>query len=111
MKTRIMYIEHKGNNLTGTSRIGKIRFSKTKKSIHYLGKTFQTLKGRGFKANYYDIETGEKYWISGCKKDGNDKLYGERTPVYIDEDIQEEYWSKIRGLPQNIGKRIINGKK
>ena len=54
-----MYIEHKGGNLTGEARIGKVNFSKTGKSIHYNGKIFQTLNGQGFKANYFDTETGE----------------------------------------------------
>jgi len=111
MKTRIMFIEYKGNGLTGEARIGKVRFSKTMKSIYYNGKTFQTLKGKGYKANYFDINTGEKYWISGCKKDGTDRLYNERQPIFIDEDVQEEYWTQIRNLPDKIGIIIINGKK
>jgi hypothetical protein len=24
------------------------------------------------KANYFEVETGEEYWISGCKEDGSD---------------------------------------
>ncbi len=108
MKTRIMYIEFKGENLTGTARIGRVKFSKTMKSIHYNGKIFQTLKGMGFKANFFDVETGEYYWISGCKKNGADRLYGERLPIYIDKDIQKEYWKEIRNLPQNIGTLTIN---
>jgi hypothetical protein len=66
-----MYIENKSgeNDLIGDARIGRVTFSKTGKSIHYNGKTFQTLSGRGFKANYFDVETGEHYWISGCKRD------------------------------------------
>ncbi len=59
---------------------------------------FQSLKGAGFKSNYYDIQTDEEYWISGCKKDGTDRLYGERLPIHIDVDIQEEYWKEIRNL-------------
>ena len=106
--TRIMYIEYKGGNLTGEARIGRVTFSKTKKSIHYNGKTFKSLKGSGFKANYFDSETGEEYWISGCKKDGTDRLYNERTPIYIDEDIQKEYWEEIRNLPDKIGTIQIN---
>ncbi len=111
MKTRIMYIEYKGEGLTGDARIGRVKFSKTMKSIHYNGKTFKTLKGAGFKANYFDVETGEYYWISGCRKDGADRLYGERLPIYIDEDIQEEYWSEIRNMPEMVGTKIINGRK
>ena len=105
-----MYIEFKGENLTGFARIGRVTFSKTGKSVHYNGKTFQTLRGRGFKANYFDTETGEYYWISGCKKDGSDRLYGERLPIYIDDNIREEYWTDIRGLPNSKDTKIINGK-
>ncbi len=111
MKTRIMYIEYKGGELTGDARIGRVKFSKSMKSIHDNGKTFETLKGSGFKANYFDIGTGEHYWISGCRKDGADRLYGERLPIHIDQDIQEEYWTEIRYLPEMVGTTIINGKK
>jgi len=107
-----MYIECKSgeNDLIGAARIGRVTFSKTGKSIHYNGKTFQTLSGKGFKANYFDVETGEHYWISGCKKDGSDRLYGERLPIHIDDDVREEYWTEIRGLPSYSDKKIINGK-
>lgn len=74
------------------------------KSIHYDGKPFKSLKGDGFKANYYNEETGEYYWISGCRQDGADRLYSERTPIYIDQDVQEEYWKEIRNMPQMLGK-------
>ena len=106
-----MYIEHKGEELTGDVHIGRVKFSKSMKSIHYNGKTFETLKGSGFKTNYFDTETGEHYWISGCRKDGADMLYGERLPIHIDQDIQEEYWTKIRNLQEMAGTTIINGKK
>ena len=99
-----MYIERKAGELTGSARIGRVTFSKTGKTLYYGGREFQSLKGRGFKANYFEVESGEQYWISGCKKDGSDRLYGERLPVEIDEDVREEYWSKIRSLPQNTHK-------
>lgn len=94
-----MYIERKAGNLTGTARIGRVRFSKTGKTLYYRGKQLQSLKGNGFKANYSDLATGEDYWISGCKKDGADRLYGERLPIEIDDDAREEYWLTIRDLP------------
>jgi hypothetical protein len=111
MQTRIMYIEYKGEGLTGEARIGRVTFSKTRKSVHYNGKTFQTLNGSGFKANYFDVNTGEHYWISGCKKDGSDRLYAERTPIYIDEDVRVEYWTEIRSLPSLVATKVINGRK
>ncbi|ACL05049.1 hypothetical protein Dalk_3360 [Desulfatibacillum aliphaticivorans] len=99
-KSKIMWIEKKSeeNGLAGPARIGRVVFSKSGKSIIYDGKTFQSLKGSGIKANYYDVESGEEYWISGCRKDGKDALYS--TDVEIDDDVLEEYWTDVRNLPQ-----------
>ena len=97
-KTRIMYIEDKSGGLNGPARIGRVSFSKTGQSIHYQGRTFQSLKGSGFKANYFDVATGEHFWITGPRKDGADRLYPDSAkPVEIDPDVQDEYWSEIRG--------------
>jgi hypothetical protein len=100
MKTQIMYIEYKGGGLAGAGRIGRVSFSDSGKSIYYKGKTFQSLKGRGFKANYFDLKTGEKYWISGCKKSGGDTLYPGK--IEIDEDVRDEYWRTIRNFPERV---------
>jgi hypothetical protein len=100
MKPRIMYIESKASGLTGPARIGRVTFSKTGKTVYYQGRTFQSLKGAGFKANFYDVASGESYWISGPRKDGADRLYGERTGVEIDPDVRLEYWRDIRGAPE-----------
>ena len=97
-KSRIMYLEKK-NGLTGPAWIGRLTFSKTGRSLHYRGRTFRSLKGKGFKANYFDVENGDEYWISGCHADGQDRLYGERLPVLIDEDVRQEYWRDIRRSP------------
>jgi hypothetical protein len=95
-KTRIMYIEYKGDGIVGDARIGRVTFSKTGKTIYYKGKTLA--KYSGFKSNYKDVETFEEYWISGCKKDGTDALYSNN--VVIDEDVWDEYWTEIRNKPE-----------
>ena len=98
IKSRIMYIEDKSGSLNGPARIGRVTFSKTGKSLSYGGRTFQSLDGAGFKANYFDVDTREEFWISGPRKDGEDRLYGGNIPpVEIDADVADEYWSKIRG--------------
>lgn len=94
-----MYIEDKSGQLVGPARIGRVTFSKTGKSLYYKEKTFRSLKGAGFKANYYDVETGEQFWISEPKKNGADGLYGPR-PTPIDHDAREEYWIQIRKQPE-----------
>ena len=97
MQPRIMYIERKDDGVTGPSSIGRVTFSKSGKTIYYRDRTFQSCDGRGFKCNFFDIETDEGYWISGCKRNGGDRLYP--GTIEIDEDVREEYWIEIRGKP------------
>ncbi|MNT23375.1 hypothetical protein D3C72_1587920 [compost metagenome] len=98
-KTRIMYIEDKSSGLNGSARVGRVSFSKSGRSLHYTGRTFQSLTGTGFKANYFDVETGDHFWISGPRKDGRDRLHEASTrPVEIDADVHDEYWTAVRGV-------------
>jgi len=98
-RKRIMYIEYKGGDIVGPARIGRVIYSKTGKTIYYGGREFASLNGSGFKANFFDVATGEQYWISGCRKDGNDALYS--TSITIDDDVREEYWTNIRKKPEH----------
>ena len=93
-----MYIENKSSGIDGDARIGRVTFSKTRKSIYYRGRRFESLRGQSFQANYADSETHAQYWISGCKKRGGDRLYS--GTIEIDEDVREEYWTRIRGQPE-----------
>lgn len=92
-----MYIEDKSAGLSGPARIGLVSFSKTGKTLYYRGRAFKSLKGRGFKANYFDAETGAPHWISGPRRDGRDRLHASDVPVDVDEDVADEYWMQIRG--------------
>jgi hypothetical protein len=103
---RIMYIECKAGGLTGTARIGRVTFSKTGRTLYYRGLTFQSLKGAGFKSNFYAVETGDDYWISGPKRRGGDRMYGSVLPVAIDADVREEYWRDIRDQPERIHEEV-----
>jgi hypothetical protein len=100
-----MYIESKAKGLNGPARIGRVAFNRTGRTLTYRGQSFQSLKGSGFKANYYDTETGERYWISGPRHDGLDRLYGKSALVVeIDDDVREEYWTEIRKKPEQKSK-------
>lgn len=96
---RIMYIECKDNTLNGVARIGRVTFTRTGATLRYKGSEFSSLGGAGFKANYVEAGTGKEYWISGPRRDGQDRLYGYGLPVEIDDDVREEYWAEIRKKP------------
>ena len=100
MKFRIMYIEDKSKGLNGPARIGRVRLSKTGETLYYAGRTFAALRGSGLKANFRDVETAQPFWIAKARKGGDDRLYkGAGDPPVIDEDVAEQYWRDVRGLP------------
>ena len=102
-----MYIECKADGLTGPASIGRVAFSQTGRSFYYRGKRFRKVRS-GYKWNCYDVDTKDRYWISGCKRNGDDRLYVGGPPVKIDEDVREEYWTRIRRQPEKIAKKIAN---
>lgn len=101
-----MYIERKGGALTGEARIGIVTFSQTGRTFYYANKAFIKVKG-GYKYNCIEVEAGEAYWISGCKKNGCDSLYKPK-PVFIDEDCRADYWTTIRQQPQLVDLKFSN---
>lgn len=105
-----MWIENKsaGTGLAGSVRVGRVTFSKSGRTLRYRDLELQSLNGMGFKANYFDTESGEKYWVSGCRKDGRDALYN--TDVEVDADVQEEYWRDIREMPDRVGTLTFRAK-
>jgi hypothetical protein len=108
MKPRIMYIERKAGGISGSARIGRVTFSKTGSSLYYAGQTFQSLKGAGFKANYFDVDSKEEYWLSGCKAAGGDRLYS--GTIEIDGDVRDEYWNVIRKQPDRASQSVIRSR-
>jgi hypothetical protein len=94
-KTRIIYIERKAGQLTGPARIGRVTYSNRCDDL-LSGMEFQSLKGRGFKSSYFEVNTQEEYWISGPRRDGRDARYATNIATEIDDDVAVEYWAKIR---------------
>jgi hypothetical protein len=100
MKSRIMYIEHKsGQSDRGKAWIGKVEFSKSGQTIYFNGLAFKKMTGTAFAyseySNYYDLENREAYWISGIKRNGQDRHWAGGGKVMIDRSIAQEYLSKV----------------
>ncbi len=51
--------------------------------------------------NYFDVQSRVEYWISGPRRDGQDRLYKSNIPVEIDEDVREESGLRL-GNSQNL---------
>jgi hypothetical protein len=92
LKIRLLYVENKDGQINGaTARIGWATFSKTGQTIYYRGRTLQKAKGGGVRGNFFDIASGEEYWVSGVKKRGSNVHPAESVTVEIDADALAEY--------------------
>jgi hypothetical protein len=92
MRTEIKYLELKsGFSDNGPAWIGLVSFSKSGKTIYFDGKAFQSLNGMGIYANYFDLESGDEYWISGVKKDMSDRHKFGGGKIFVEKRILNDY--------------------
>ena len=88
MDNDLYYIEQKnGTNHDGPAWIGFINKSKTGKTIYFNNKAFKKVCN----SDYFDIETGEYYWISRIKKNGEDRHWAGLGIIMIDRKAVEIY--------------------
>jgi hypothetical protein len=90
---RIMYVELKSGNDRGPAWIGRVRTSKTGRTVYYRGKTLR--RQQGVAGNHVDVDSGEEFWVSGIKKDGTDRHWAGSGPVEIDPDVFDEYLAMV----------------
>jgi len=92
MKTEIKYIELKsGYSHDGPAWIGLVSFSKSGKTLYFNGKAFQRIGSDRLRGNFYDIETGEEYWISGVKRNMADRHICGRGKIFVEKRILDDY--------------------
>ena len=110
MKDRLIYVELKsGGGDYGLAWIGVAGASKTGATIYSNGKAFRSLKGSGIGANYFDIESGEEYWISGIKKNNQDRHWAGGGDILIDESAINHYLKEtgFASLPTNLVPAVL----
>ena len=97
MKTRLLYAELKSgySGDDGPAWIGQGAYSRSGRTIYFNGKAFQSCKGAGIGANFFDLETGEEYWISGVKRNERNRHRYGRGKVMIDQAIIADYLREI----------------
>lgn len=104
--TMLRYVELKtGYNDNGPAWIGYVNVSRSGRTVYFNGKAFKR-SSRGGSANYYDIETGENYWISGVKKRGRDRHWAGSGRITIEASAVDEYRS-ITGAKELDSSRFV----
>jgi hypothetical protein len=49
-----------------------------------------------FDSNFYDVDSGDEYWISGPRRDRTDGRYTKQQPV-IEDDVRSQYEAFLAG--------------
>jgi hypothetical protein len=91
----LRYIELKtGHTDNGPAWIGYVTPSKTGRTLYFNGRGLMKLKGqrRGESGgNYVDMETGESFWVSGVKKNSEDRHWAGSGKVLVEARALSEY--------------------
>ena len=92
----IKYIELKtGYNHNGPAWIGQVEFSKSKQTIYFNNQAFKKIKGQGVLGNYYDLASGNEYWISGIKKNEQNRHKNSSGIIGVEDEIVNQYLKYI----------------
>lgn len=96
MKTELKYLELvNGFSHDGPAWIGLVSFSKSGKTVYFDGKAFQRVGSDKTAGNFYDIESGDEYWISGVKKNMSDRHKFGGGKIFVEKRILNEYLQTI----------------
>lgn len=94
----LRYIELKsGHSDDGPAWIGYVTPSKTGRTAYFNGRGLMKLKGqrRGASGgNYVDMETGESFWVSGVKKNGQDRHWAGSGKVLVEAAAVADYLNR-----------------
>lgn len=96
---RVMFVQLKTGYDTdrGPAWISVVSFNRSWKTARWHGKTLQRWPAM-IDANFYDVETKEKYWVSGPHRDGRDVRYSSVVPT-VEDDALGAYKAFRDGAP------------
>jgi hypothetical protein len=95
----LRYVELKSGHCdNGPAWIGYVTSSKTGRTLYFNGRGLMKLKGQRSGesgGNYVDMETGESFWVSGVKKNGEDRHWAGSERVLIEAAAVPDYLKAI----------------
>jgi hypothetical protein len=91
----LRYIELKtGHHDDGPAWIGRVKLSKSGRTVYFDGRALKQ-GARGAAGNFFDLRTGEVYWVSRVKRDGSDRHWAGSGKITIEAAAVQEYVSTI----------------
>lgn len=96
-----MYVQLKTGFPTdrGPAWIDWVEFTRTWRTARFQGRTLRRVTGTyraNFDSNFYDVDNGEEFWVSGPKRDRTDGRYGSQPPQ-VSAEASEHYEAFLAG--------------
>ena len=102
----LKYIELKtGFNDDGPAWIGRVKLSKSGRTVYFNGRALKQ-GARGDSGNFFDLQTGEAFWVSGIKRDGRDRHWAGAGKITIEAAAVAEYLALV-GKPELDRSRFV----
>jgi hypothetical protein len=102
----LTYLELKsGQNDRGPAWVARVKLSRSGNTVYFNGKALK--RGGGVSGNYFDIETGEEYWVSGVKKDGRDRHWAGAGKIWIETSAVSEYLKEVGGSAIDSSRFVV----
>lgn len=96
----LRYIElTSGYHHDGPAWIADVNHSKSGQTIYFNNHALKRIEGGGASGNFYDLETGDEYWVSGVKKEGGDRHWAGSGVVKVERSAVAAYLA-WRGKPE-----------
>ena len=95
MQPALRYIELKsGARDRGPAWIARVQFSRSGQTVYFNGRALMRTKG-GILGNHFDTRTREEYWVSGVKRNGEDRHWAGGGVVAVDAAVVDEYLALV----------------
>jgi hypothetical protein len=104
----LRYIELKsGYSDKGPAWIGYVTPSKSGRTLYFNGRGLKKLKGQRRDCdggNYIDMETGESFWVSGVKKNGQDRHWAGSGKILVESAAVSEYLKVVEATTLDLSR-------
>jgi len=99
----IRYIECKSDSADWMDAwISRVKYSGSKKTVYFNGMALKSSHGRGISGNYYNMENGDEYWISGVKKNEWNRHWAGGGKIMIERSLVKWFREYVSYNPDKI---------
>jgi hypothetical protein len=108
VKPLLKYIELKsGFADNGPAWVARVETSKSGRTIYFNGRALKRVGKSGVRGNHVDLESGDEYWVSSVKKNGEDRHWAGSGKISVEASAVAEYLACVRRTELDLSRFVI----